>query len=321
MTGQGWSEASVHAWLSQHLHGTAIDGHVRRPIHDAAVLPFSAGLLATCCDRTEEGVHFTSEAHLRGIAHKAVGRSLSDLAATAAEPVGMLLALSAPKGFPESKLIELLDAVIERGAQLGAPLLGGDLTASGEGLSLVVTAIGRAPEDPPGRDRLQEGDVIVLTGPVGGSRIGRHLWIEPRLALGRQLHAAGARAMMDVSDGLALDLSRLARSSDLAIDLLAVCVHPDANTMSQKDGRSAFEHALFDGEDHELLAGVSEQLAFGGELPGLWPIGRVRSAGDEAAGLWLADELVPSALCSLPPSPSKLHPFDPVDARAYLHGH
>ena len=313
-----WDESILHAFLAARLPGTPLEGGDRRAIHDAVVLELGSRLLATCCDRTEEGVHFTRQATMQAVAHKAVGRALSDLAATAAVPRGILLALAAPRGFSGALLEELLEAVLERGIALGAPLLGGDLTAAGQGLSLVVTALGEAPSDPPGRDRLAVGDVVALTGPVGGSRLGRHLWIEPRIAEGLRLYAAGARAMMDVSDGLALDLSRLARASGVVLELGQVPVHPDAAELGDADEQAALEHALFDGEDHELLVGLPEAEAL---ALGLLPVARVCTAtAERPAGLWLPDDLAAGGRAPLSAAPRTWAPFDPTDPRSYVHG-
>jgi len=314
-----WDEAELHGFLAARLAGVSLASATRRPIHDAVVLP-AGGPLAVCCDRTEEGVHFTPEASMEALAHKAVGRALSDLAATAAVPRGILLALAAPRGTASGRLKELLAAVIERAAALGAPLLGGDLTAAGTGLSLVVTALGEAPLEPPGRDLLVAGDVVALTGPVGGSRLGRHLWIEPRLALGRQLHAQGARAMMDVSDGLCLDLSRLAAASGVVLELAQVAVHADAMLLAEGDELAALAHALFDGEDHELLVGLPEAAAL---AAGLWPVARVvpeALRAGRAAGLWLAGDLGAAPRGKLPTAPRTWLAFDPADPRAFVHG-
>jgi thiamine-monophosphate kinase len=118
---------------------------------------------------------------------------------------------------------------------------------------------------PPGRDRIRPGDVLFASGKLGGSRAARHLRIEPRVALGRWLHERGVQALMDVSDGLALDLWRMARASGLRAELEHVPVHRDARAASRRDGRSAVWHALHDGEDHELLGAISapgwEQLS------------------------------------------------------------
>ena len=89
------------------------------------------------------------------------------------------------------------------------------------GAAIAVTAVGdkRYAGAPVARDRARPGQVVVLTGPVGGSGLGRHLRPAPRVEAGRHLASVGARAMMDTSDGLALDLERMARASGVRIDL------------------------------------------------------------------------------------------------------
>ena len=125
--------------------------------------------------------------------------------------------------------------------------------------------------------------MVLLTGPVGGSRLGRHLRISPRVDEGAWLHARGARALMDVSDGLALDLSRIARASGVAIELQDVPVHRDARRLARTTGRPPQVHALTDGEDHELLAALPAsawsriRAAALDRFPHLRPVGRVRA--------------------------------------------
>jgi thiamine-monophosphate kinase len=121
---------------------------------------------------------------------------------------------------------------------------------------------------------------VLLTGPVGGSGRGRHLDFEPRIAAGLALARAGVRCMMDTTDGLALDLWRLAEASGVRIDLEFVPLHRDARARARASGRSALEHALADGEDYELLATLGPEAAARlprtGALAGLAAIGRVR---------------------------------------------
>lgn len=285
----GWSEDSLHRWLARRAAPRALVGSQH---HDAAVLRRLAGRPVLCTDQVLEGVHFERGTPPAKIGRKAADRALSDLAATAAAPRALVLDVAAPHEADETDLRKLISAVDARGEQFGAELVAGDLAATTGPLTLSVTALGEFPArgKPPGRDRARPGDTVVLTGPVGGSLLGRHLRIEPRVAEGAWLHASGARAMMDVSDGLALDLSRIARASGVAITLDALPVHRDARRAARTSGRTAEDHALTDGEDHELIAtlprsALARVLAGAARhCPGLSVIGHVA----EGAGLHLA---------------------------------
>ncbi len=212
-----------------------------------------------CVDQTIEGVHFEAGTPASKVGLKAAGRALSDLAATAATPRALLLALSAPSECSESWIRSVIAAVAKRGAEFDAELVAGDLAAAPGPCALSVTALGTLPGSarPPGRDRIRAGDVLVTTGALGGSRARRHLHIEPRVSEGRWLFENGARAMMDVSDGLALDLWRMARASEVQVRLETVPIHRDARRVAKQDEQTALWHAMHDGEDHELLASLS----------------------------------------------------------------
>jgi thiamine-monophosphate kinase len=253
-----------------------------------------------CTDQVVWGVHYAPGLAPARVGRKAVDRALSDLAATAALPRAVLLALRAPASTAEARVRGLVRGVETRARELGAELVGGDLTSGAGPESLAVTALGvwSGRGRPPGRDRARPGQRVLLTGAVGGSSLGRHLAIEPRLELGRWLRERGATALMDVSDGLARDLARLARASRVRIDLdlERVPVHADAVRLARRTGRAALEHALSDGEDHELLATAPARAARAllADLPRAWrdvvQIGRV----SRGSGLWLAlDGAVP----------------------------
>jgi len=287
----GWSESKLHSWL---LGRAPAPGLVGSRGHDAAVLNTLAGRPVLCVDQTIEGVHFSADASPQQVGHKAAARALSDLAATAAKPKALLLSLHAPKSTDEAWLRDVIDAVDASGRRFGAPLVGGDLAAAPAACQLSVSALGCLPGEaqPPGRDRAAPGELLLVSGSLGGSSLGRHLAIEPRVELGAWLFAAGARAMLDVSDGLARDLERMARASKVRIDLEHVCVHPDAQRLAASSGRSAREHALHDGEDHELLVALAPEcwervrVPAAERFPGLQVIGRVR----RGQGLWLVPE-------------------------------
>ena len=284
----GWSEDAIHRWLSSRERPRVLSGSRG---HDAAVLRRIEDRPAVCVDQTIEGVHFEGDAAPERVGRKAAARALSDLAATAARPVAILVALTAPPDRSAAWIRSVLAGARAAARSCGADLVGGDLACARGPACISVTAVGEASSlrMAPGRDRARPGQALVLTGPVGGSRLGRHLRIRPRLLAGRQLVSLGATAMMDVSDGLAWDLHRLARASRVRIDLEldGVPVHADARKAASRDGRTPLEHALHDGEDHELVATIpAGRVALArARIRGLSRIGRV----SRGSGVWLHD--------------------------------
>jgi thiamine-monophosphate kinase len=276
-----WDELSLHRWLARMLPADALAAGFG---NDAAVLARGLRRPVLCVDQLVEGVHCEPGTAPTRMGRKACARALSDLAASAARPRATLAALRAPGKIEEASLRALLRGVARCAQDHGAPLVGGDITRGSGPLSLAVTAVGEldAPR-PLSRAGARVGDVVVATGPFGGSGLGRHLRIVPRLAEGRWLARCGARAMMDISDGLGIDLARLARASGVRIDLDHVPVHPDARRAARRKGRSALEHALADGEDHELVATLAStalarlQREATRRCPGLTVIGSVRA--------------------------------------------
>ncbi len=281
-----WSEERLHRWLHRLRSDSKEQAFVLGSIgNDAAVLRRGRGSRVLCVDQTMEEVHFEAGTAPGKIGRKAVDRVLSDLAASAARPQAILVGLSAPRHTPEARLRAVLKAARERARSFGAELVGGDLAAGLGPLALAVTGVGelRPGQRPIGRDRARVGDWLALTGPCGGSLLGRHLRIEPRLEEGVWLAANGVRAMMDVSDGLGRDAGRMARASGVRFDLETLPIHPDARRRARLTGRSPEEHALCDGEDHELLISVPSKVRPVVErgarthCPGLTFVGRVRA--------------------------------------------
>ncbi len=148
-------------------------------------------------------------------------------------------------------------------------IVGGD-TATWDGKLVVsVTILGRSDGiKPVRRGGARAGDDIYVTGPLGGSILGRHMTFDPLVMLGRKL-AGVATAMIDLSDGLSRDLGHICRASGVGavIESELVPIHSDAVELSRRDGVSALEHALNDGEDYELLltgpAGVAGAIRVG----------------------------------------------------------
>ncbi len=285
----------MHRWLARRSTPGVLVGGLG---DDAAVLRSDAGRAVLCVDATVEGVHFEPGTSATQVGRKAARRALSDLAACAATPRSLLLALSAPRACEEAWLRRAIAGVIEAGERHGAALVGGDLTCAEGPVALSVTALGRlgGRRPAPARSRARPGQDVLLSGPVGGSALGRHLSFEARIEAGQFLFEQGATAMMDISDGLAWDLFRLARASRVAIELDHVPVHKDARRAARESGRTPGWHALHDGEDHELVATLAPrgarravELAARGRAaicPALTRIGRVL----EGQGLWLIEE-------------------------------
>jgi thiamine-monophosphate kinase len=205
-------------------------------------------------DPVIEGAHFDATTAPEDIGRKALGRALSDIAAMGGEPLWALVDVAASRDLPAVKLERIYRGLGRCAARYGVAVVGGDLS-KGPALELHVFAVGRAPVGTALlRSGARPGDVLFVTGALGGSRAGKHLHFVPRLAEGRWLRAGRwATALMDVSDGLAADLPRLlaASGAGAVVDLGALPIAPAARRI--KDGRPPLDHALNDGEDFELL--------------------------------------------------------------------
>ncbi|MCE9594966.1 MAG: thiamine-phosphate kinase [Planctomycetes bacterium] len=282
-----WSEDRIHRWLRRELAPRGLVGAFG---NDAAALARGLARPIVCVDQTLEGVHYARGTKPELVGKKAAARALSDLAASAASPRALVLALALDPATDARWIRRVIRAVQNEGRRFGAELVGGDLAARRGPNAASVTALGEGPKLAVGRERARAGDVVLLTGPVGGSMLGRHLALEPRVEAALWLADHGVRALMDVTDGLARDLSRLAAASSVRIDLEHVPIHADARRLARKTGRSALSHALDDGEDHELLVALPAKIhrEFERELATALPrsvvIGRVR----RGAGLFLS---------------------------------
>jgi thiamine-monophosphate kinase len=207
---------------------------------DACVL---AGGLVASTDMLVDGVHFDAACMpAADIGHRAAAASLSDMAAMGAEPVCLLAAFGIPAGFTAA--VELAAGMAEHGVALA----GGDLSRSPV-LVISVTALGRA-ERPVLRSGGRPGDLLVVTGTLGGQAAGGYAGrVTPRLAEGRAL-AAVATAMLDLSDGIATDVRRLAAASGTGAVV-------ELERLPRGLGATV-EQAATGGEDYELLAAVPD---------------------------------------------------------------
>jgi thiamine-monophosphate kinase len=221
-------------------------GLVERIENDAAVFD---GMVVTQ-DALLEGVHFRLDwMSWRDLGFRAAAVNLSDLAASGAEPSGLIVSLGAPGQTRIEDVLELYEGI----AEAGVPVVGGD-TSRADGLVLSVSALGVS-ERVPGRAGARAGDRLVVTGPLGaaGAAFREQRFLRPplRLAEGRRL-ARQASAMLDISDGLAQDAGHIAGRSGVrcVIDLDRVPLGEGANV----------EDLSF-GEDYELLAALPPKVA------------------------------------------------------------
>lgn len=262
---------------------------------DAAVLDDDPATVVAH-DMLIEDVHFRrATSPMVDIGAKSLAVNLSDLAAMGASPVAAFVGLGVPPSVSADDVDEIYAGLDAVAALHNMTIAGGDISRAPV-LTLAVTAVGRmAPGVAPVlRSGARPGDGVYLSGPVGASAAGlallenpglhvddptgaisAHRWPVPHVALGRRLAANGAHAMMDCSDGLALDLTRLANASNIAITLelstipRGECVDEVAALVGQLP--DAF--AATGGEDYVLIVCMDAQAA--ADVPELTLIGGV----------------------------------------------
>lgn len=239
------------------------------PGDDMALLNMSAGRsehgLLVAVDQIIDGVHVRLEASsLTAVGHKAVARSLSDVAAMAGRPVACLVSAVVPAGWSDDSALELFEGMRETARRHRAPIIGGDLSAHldpAAPLTCSVTVLAHPTDNGPvTRFGARVGDTVGVTGCLGGSLEqdggGRHLSFEPRIGEAIMLHAVlGERlhSMIDLSDGLGTDAAHmLERDAGLQIRI-------DARSIPCAPG-SDWRHAVHDGEDYELCFCASGPL-------------------------------------------------------------
>jgi thiamine-monophosphate kinase len=227
---------------------------------DAAVLPPSSGARVISTDACVEQVHFQrSWITPREVGTRAAAAALSDLAAMGARPESVLIAFMVPDAWRDAlgDVADGMGAVIR---EAGARIVGGNLSR-GPVFSVTTTVLGNAARAV-ARRGARPGDLVVVTGRLGGPAAALAAWMAgeqptawargrfaapvPRWAEGEALAAAGATAMIDVSDGLLADAAHVAAASNvrIALDPACVPVGPDVGP----------DMALRSGEEYELLA-------------------------------------------------------------------
>ena len=271
------NEAALTGWLrrsaliparSELVHGIGDDCAIFRPRGSVEDLLFTTDLLI-------EDVHFTGRGYTPAQAgRKALARSLSDIAAMGGTPRFCLVSLAVSEGAFGQKSSKWVPAffrgLLRLAAETGTVLAGGDLSHAEKVVCDVMVA-GSVPRgESICRDGARAGDEIYVSGFLGGSAHGlktrqgsawrRHLKPEPRLSLGQfAREKLRATAAIDLSDGLSLDLRRLALESGLAAEISLPPIYPDATP----------DEALHGGEDYELLFTVKKGTRVPGEFQGL----------------------------------------------------
>lgn len=242
---------------------------------DAAVVAPGSGELVLTTDALVEGSHFSrATTSARDLGFKAVVVNVSDIAAMAASPRYAVSALTLSKDVDAAWVMELFGGMREAADEYALWLVGGNL-ARGSEVSVAITVVGEvSPGRAVTRSGAQVGDRLVVTGALGGSEAGRRLlslrtapdadqrgailrYARPSARVGEAavLARCGATAMIDISDGLTLDLSRLCTASGAGarVSLASLPVDPAAT----------LEEALGGGEDYELLACLPDEGSVG----------------------------------------------------------
>jgi len=261
------------------------------PGDDAAVIAAPDGRVVISTDMLVDGVHFRTDwASGEQIGRRAALAAMADICAMGALPTSLVAALAAPADTPTAFVTAIGTGIAAAAAELGAGLVGGDLTRA-DRLTLAVTVLGDLRGAPPVlRSGARPGDVVALAGRVGwaaaglavlsrGFRspravVGAYQVPEPPLAAGPLAAAAGATAMIDASDGLLADLDHIADASGVAIDVRSAALEVPGRLVEVGSalGKDPMSWLLTGGDDHALVA----TFPAGTDLPSPWqPIGTV----------------------------------------------
>lgn len=240
---------------------------------DAAVIQPPGGKLVWTVDTLVENTHFLAGMPAAEIGWKALAVNLSDLAAMNARPLAALLSLSLPPETPAEWITGFFQGLQTACETYGVDLAGGDTVRSRE-IQISLSLLGQSPE-PVTRYGAEPGDLLVVTGALGGAAGGLHCWQQsidapellkrhwhplPRFAEATALAALGQRlALLDTSDGLARSLQLLCEANRLGcrVEGRLIPIEPGLETYGSQDQIRAW--ALNGGEDYELLAAIAPE--------------------------------------------------------------
>lgn len=258
MTDTTGGELAYIDWLRRQ---TPADARVvLGPGDDTAVLNFTpgAGCLVTTDMLLEGSCFILAEAGPRLVGRKAMAVNLSDIAAMAGRPVAAVVSVGLPHSGGRALAEELYRGLREMADAFQTALAGGDTNSWDGPLVISVTLLGETtPRGPVPRSGARPGDWLLVTGPLGGSILGKHLTFTPRVREALQLHElAELHALIDVSDGLAADLGHICAESRCGAVLRAESIPISDDARKMNDALSPLQHALTDGEDFELIAAL-----------------------------------------------------------------
>jgi thiamine-monophosphate kinase len=298
--------------------------HIGLGIGDDAALwqPSRSHWSAVTTDVLVEGVHFTRALMpLEDAGWRAMAANASDLAAMGARPVLATIALGIPADLDTEGVLGLYRGLVASADAVELTIVGGDLSRA-PALTIAIAAVGEVrATNAKRRDGGRPGDVVAVTGPLGGARAGLILAKAPDAAVDAALAEAALRAfrrpfarcaegrflaasrnvtaMMDCSDGLSTDLDRLCTASQAGAELTSVPVAASARAVAIARGEDPERFALAGGEDFELIVAVRPRAfahvaaryrnRFGRELERVGVLGetpgiRLRGAAVERTG-------------------------------------
>ncbi|MDO5049619.1 MAG: thiamine-phosphate kinase [Actinomycetaceae bacterium] len=251
---------------------------------DCAEISAPEGHVLVTTDVLVEGRHFLTDWSAPGqIGRRAAAQNLADIAAQGGVPSAFVVSMVVPDNTDTDWLLDVVSGFGAEVAPTGAGVVGGDLSG-GSQFSIAVTALGYAPHGPVRRSGARPGDIIAVAGTLGMSAAGFELlrteavaaslhseealgdWYlpvstyrvpRPPLRAGVAAAASGATAMMDISDGLSIDLARMAKASNVMMDLYPQRLQEDVARLlpaARKTGKDAWQWVLHGGEDHAMLA-------------------------------------------------------------------
>jgi len=239
------------------------------PGDDAAVLRTTADAnIVVTTDALTDGVDFViAHQDVVRVGHKALAVNLSDLAAMAARPVAALVSLVLPSTDGDRIARQLYEGMSPLAERFKLAIVGGDTNSWDGPLAISITAIGETTfKGPLTRSGARPGDMLLVTGELGGSILGKHLDFTPRVEEALHLHEKyELSAGIDISDGLSRDLHHLCAESGcgavVRLDSIPVSSAADRLAATDRSGKTANEHAFSGGEDFELLFATSREVA------------------------------------------------------------